>query len=138
MSSLNNKRAVALKYDKEKKAAPTIVASGNGYMASKVIKIAEENGVPVYKDNSLATMLSQLEVGSEIPEELYKTIVDIYVYFLDYNKKNNTDNGKGSDLDNNKKEEIDCIVSNNDNEKTSNNSNVVNPYNINERSFDNE
>lgn len=79
------KRAVALKYNSNKNAAPVVVASGSGYVASKVVEIAEKNGVPVYKDDSLATMLSQLELGSEIPEELFKTIVDIYVYFLNYN-----------------------------------------------------
>ncbi|QSX07173.1 EscU/YscU/HrcU family type III secretion system export apparatus switch protein [Sedimentibacter sp. zth1] len=87
MSSHKNvNRAVALKYNQEKNTAPVIVASGNGYVASKVVEIAEENGVPVYKDDSLAVMLSQLELGSEIPENLFKSIVDIYVYFLNYNK----------------------------------------------------
>ena len=41
-------------------------------------------GVPIYEDNSLATVLTQLELGAEIPNELYQTIVDIYVYFLHY------------------------------------------------------
>ena len=86
-SPKNSKRAVALKYNSSKNAAPVVVASGSGYVASKVVEIAEKNGVPIYKDDSLATMLSQLELGSEIPEELFKTIVDIYVYFLNYNPK---------------------------------------------------
>lgn len=86
-SHKNSKRAVALKYNSNKAAAPVVVASGSGYVASKVVEIAEKNGVPIYKDDSLATMLSQLELGSEIPEELFKTIVDIYVYFLNYNPK---------------------------------------------------
>ena len=81
---LKNQKAVALKYNQNKNVAPVVVASGSGYVASKVIEIAEKNGVPVYKDDSLAVMLSQLELGSEIPEELYKTIVDIYVYFLNF------------------------------------------------------
>jgi flagellar biosynthesis protein len=86
-SHKNSKRAVALKYSSNKNAAPVVVASGSGYVASKVVEIAEKSGVPIYKDDSLATMLSQLELGSEIPEELFKTIVDIYVYFLNYNPK---------------------------------------------------
>ena len=88
-SPKNSKRAVALKYDSNKNAAPVVVASGSGYVATKVIEIAEKNGVPVYKDDSLAVMLSQLELGSEIPEELFKTIVDIYVYFLNYTQSQN-------------------------------------------------
>ena len=79
-----NKKAVALKYDEAKNSAPVIVASGMGYMAEKIVETANENGVPVYEDNSLATLLTQLELGSQIPDELYQAIVDIYVYFLNY------------------------------------------------------
>lgn len=93
MSQFNDtltKKAVALSYDDEKAGAPVIVASGMGYMAEKIVETARENGVPVYEDNSLATLLTQLELGSEIPEELYKAIVDIYIYFLKFadQKKN--------------------------------------------------
>lgn len=80
----NSKRAVALKYDINKNNAPVIIASGSGFIADKVVEIAEENGVPVYKDDSLSVLLSQLDVGSEIPEELFSTIVDIYIYFLNF------------------------------------------------------
>ena len=84
MSPSNSQRAVALKYENGE-AAPVIVASGMGYLAERIVDIASESGVPVYEDNSLATMLSQLELGAEIPEELYKAIVEIYVYFLNFN-----------------------------------------------------
>ena len=40
--------------------------------------------VPIYEDNSLATVLTQLELGQEIPENLYQAIVEIYVYFLQF------------------------------------------------------
>lgn len=81
-NDLLNKKAVALQYDENKDAAPVIVASGMGYVAEKIVEIANENGVPVYEDNSLATVLTQLELGTEIPEELYQMVVDIYAYFL--------------------------------------------------------
>ncbi len=42
------------------------------------------NGVPIYEDNSLSTILTQLQLGQEIPESLYKAIVEIYVYFLHF------------------------------------------------------
>ena len=66
-----NKKAVALTSEEDQQNAPVIVASGMGYMAEKIVEIASENGVPVYEDDSLATVLTQLELGSEIPEELY-------------------------------------------------------------------
>jgi len=86
-NELLNKKAVALTYDEDRQAAPVIVASGMGYLAEKIVETAEKSGVPVYEDNSLATLLTQLELGTEIPEELYKAIVDIYIYFLNYKTK---------------------------------------------------
>lgn len=83
-SKVMNKKAVALKYDESNRMAPAIVASGKGYLAEKIVEVANENNVPVYEDNSLASVLSQLELGREIPSELYKTVVDIYVYFLQF------------------------------------------------------
>jgi len=87
----NKKHAVALKYDAGKNKSPVVIAGGSGYVAQKVVEIAEDNGVPVYKDDSLSILLSQLDAGSEIPEELFKAIVDIYVYFLDFRLNNNNE-----------------------------------------------
>jgi flagellar biosynthesis protein len=96
MSEYNDKlpsqRAVALKYD-DNQSAPVIVASGIGSVAEKIVEVASENGVPVYEDTSLATMLSKLEIGTEIPEEIYKAVVDIYVYFLKFSPENKEENG---------------------------------------------
>ena len=78
-----SRKAVALQYGAGD-VAPVVVASGMGYMAEKIVEVAADNGVPIYEDNSLATILTQLQLGQEIPEELYKAIVDIYVYFLHF------------------------------------------------------
>lgn len=79
-----SKKAVALQYGPGD-SAPVIVASGLGYLAEKIVETASEHGVPIYEDNSLATILSQLQLGQEIPENLYQAIVEIYVYFLHFN-----------------------------------------------------
>ena len=81
---LMKKKAVALKYDPQKNGAPVVVASGMGYLAERISEAAMEAGVPVYEDDSLATLLTQLELGAAIPEELYQAIVDIYIYFLGF------------------------------------------------------
>ncbi len=78
-----NQKAVALKYDGTE-MAPVIVATGLGYMAERIVQMALEQDVPVYEDTSLATLLSRLELGEEIPPELYQLVVDIYVYFLNF------------------------------------------------------
>ena len=55
-----------------------------GYLAEKIMETAAEAGVPVYEDDSLAVLLSQMKLGAAIPEELYQAVVEIYLYFLDY------------------------------------------------------
>lgn len=81
---LMQQKAAALRYDPEKNGAPVIVASGMGYMAEKITETAMKAGVPVYEDDSLASLLTQLKLGKEIPEELFQAIVEIYVYFLGF------------------------------------------------------
>ena len=87
MSEFDNlikKRAVALKYDSKNNRAPIIVASGMGYLAERITEAAAEAGVPVYEDDFLAVLQSQMELGSSIPEELDQAVVEIYLYFLGY------------------------------------------------------
>ena len=87
-----NKRAVALQYGADD-AAPVVVASGMGYLAEKIVEVAQDSGVPVYEDDSLATILSQLNLGQEIPPELYRAIVEIYVYFLNFDPNSGESRG---------------------------------------------
>ncbi|SFG24415.1 EscU/YscU/HrcU family type III secretion system export apparatus switch protein [Oribacterium sp. WCC10] len=86
--SVRKKRAAALKYDPDKNGAPVIVASGMGYTAEKITETAMKAGVPVYEDDSLASLLTQLKLGAEIPPELFSAVVEIYVYFLKFADKN--------------------------------------------------
>ncbi|MDD2568566.1 MAG: EscU/YscU/HrcU family type III secretion system export apparatus switch protein [Clostridia bacterium] len=89
--SNNNKKlqqAAALKYSQEgPEKAPVVIASGLGHIAEKIVALAQENKVPVFQDDSLAALLTQLNVGSEIPPELYQAVVDLYVYFLNFPTK---------------------------------------------------
>jgi len=83
--SKSAKQATALKYQMDKEnGAPIVVASGLGVIAQKIVDVAIENNVPVFEDDSLASLLSQLEVGSQIPDNLFQAIVDVYVYFLNF------------------------------------------------------
>jgi len=75
-------KAAALKYNSDKNAAPIVVAAGVGYVAQKIVEIADEFGVAVYHDDSAATLLSNLKLGQEIPGELYQMIVDVYLAVL--------------------------------------------------------
>lgn len=74
--------AVALKYNPDKDYSPVIVASGHGKAAENIIAIADDSGVPIYRDDSTAALLSMLDVGQGIPPELYQVVAGIYVEIM--------------------------------------------------------
>jgi type III secretion system FlhB-like substrate exporter len=76
-------KVAALKYDADNDRAPHVVAAGSGYVAQKILQVAIENGISIYHDDSAATMLAKLDVGKEIPPELYQIVVNIYIALLD-------------------------------------------------------
>ncbi len=75
-------KAVALKYSAEHDISPVVLAAGYGPIAERIINIAEQRGVPVYRDDSAASMLCMLDVGSNIPPELYQVVAAIYCQIL--------------------------------------------------------
>lgn len=87
MSKKMNKKAVALKYDKEKSAAPVVVAKGKGYLAEKIVKTAEDNGVPLKEDSDLINYLMSLNLYEEIPSELYPAIAEILAFIYKANEE---------------------------------------------------
>lgn len=99
VSERMNKKVAVIKYDKEKSAAPVVVAKGKGYIAEKILKIAQDNGVPLKEDNDLINYLMSLELYEEIPEELYKVIAEI----LSFIYKSNDDYKQVTISENNKK-----------------------------------
>jgi flagellar biosynthesis protein len=70
--------AVALHYDGEQ--APRVTATGKHAMAERIIARAEEAGVPLYPDTELALILSQVPMGDEIPDNLYKAIAEVIAF----------------------------------------------------------
>jgi len=73
--------AVALRYDRGKDPAPIVVAKGEEETAKLIVKLAEEHGVPVLERKPLARALYYaVEVGQEIPLELYQAIAEILAY----------------------------------------------------------
>lgn len=79
--------AVALKYDKETKEAPIVVAKGINFLALKIKEIALESKVPIVEDPALARALyDQVEVEQEIPQSMYKAIAEIFTFVYNLNK----------------------------------------------------
>lgn len=80
--------AVALKYDTDTMAAPTVLAKGERLIAEAIKKIAYESGVPVVENKPLARALFKtVEVGMQIPGDLYKAVAEILAYVYNLNGK---------------------------------------------------
>jgi len=77
--------AVAIRYDRDTESAPIVIAKGADYLAEKIKGIARENHVEIVENKPLARMLYyNVELGDEIPAELYQMVAEVlaYVYRL--------------------------------------------------------
>jgi flagellar biosynthesis protein len=80
--SVKEKRqlAVALHYDRA--GAPRVVAKGRGSIGEKIIEVAKANDIPIEENEVLAGALSNVELGDEIPVELYRAVAEVLVFVL--------------------------------------------------------
>ncbi len=80
--------AAAIKYDADRDDAPKVAARGRGFIADKIIEIAKQYDIPIKNDPDLVQVLSKLDVGAEIPVELYRAVAEIlaFVYSLNESK----------------------------------------------------
>lgn len=78
---MENKRqkAVALKY-KQGEKAPQVIASGVGEIARRILELAEHNGIPIRRNDSLVEILSKLKIGWDIPPETYRAVAEILAF----------------------------------------------------------
>jgi flagellar biosynthetic protein FlhB len=76
--------AVALKYDKDKDTAPRVLAKGIDFKAESIKALARESDVPTLRNVPLAHALLRVDVGEEVPEELYDAVAEVlnFVYGL--------------------------------------------------------
>ncbi|MGM0607134.1 MAG: EscU/YscU/HrcU family type III secretion system export apparatus switch protein [Candidatus Muiribacteriota bacterium] len=82
------KKAVALKYKpKNKKDAPAVIAKGSGKKAEEIIKKAKELGINLYEDPDIVEILSKVDLGDEIPPELFETVAEILVFVYKMNNQ---------------------------------------------------
>ncbi len=90
MKKSESKTAVALKYDKNQNNAPKVTAKGKGHVADKIITLAQQNNIPLYKDQGLVQVLEALELNTEIPPELYRAVAEVlaFIYKLNSSVRN--------------------------------------------------
>ena len=74
--------AVALEYGRNK--TPVVSAKGDGELAQRIVEEAQRQGVYVTEDPRLLAMLSRLDVGQEIPADMFNAVAVIlsWVYWL--------------------------------------------------------
>ena len=73
-----NRKAAALFYDGEN--APTVSAAGSGELADQIIDIARQHGIPLFENDALLQLLTDIGVGEEIPETLYLCIAQVIAF----------------------------------------------------------
>jgi flagellar biosynthesis protein len=80
--SVETKRrlAVALHYDRT--GAPRVIAKGKGTIGQKIIEVAKAHAIPIEENEVLAGALSNVEIGDEIPVELYKAVAEVLIFVL--------------------------------------------------------
>ena len=72
--------AAALTYIPGFDKAPRVVASGEGKVAETILALAREYGVPIHEDPDLAYALAALDIGEDIPPELYVVVAEVLAY----------------------------------------------------------
>ena len=80
-------KAVAILYDSQKSSSPKVVASGQGEVARRIIETAKEAGVHIQEDANLVELLSKINLGDEIPTELYQTVAEVLAFVYRVNDK---------------------------------------------------
>lgn len=78
MTNKSYKTATALQYQGKK--APTVTAKGHGELADEIVALAKEHGVLIHQDDELSNLLAQLQLGEQIPQQLYIVIAELIAF----------------------------------------------------------
>jgi flagellar biosynthesis protein len=83
---ITGNEAVALAYDPAARGLPQITAKGSGELAEELIRLAVQYGIPIKYDPDLIQILSKLEIGEDIPEEIFLAVAEIlaFVYWVNH------------------------------------------------------
>lgn len=87
MASDTRRSAAALHYAQGTGAPPTLVAKGEGFIAEKILATAQEHGVPIHHDPALVGALSRLDLGEQIPTELFSAVATVIAFIYRLQKQ---------------------------------------------------
>jgi len=80
------KKGVAVGYSGEN-SAPEIIFKAKGELVEKLLQIAKENNITIYRDTDLTETLSALDTGTQIPISLYRAMTEVLAYCYKINDK---------------------------------------------------
>ncbi len=78
-------KAAAFSYNIDKRA-PRLISKGQGVVADKILKIAEENNITIISDSNLCEAVFELTTGDFIPEEYYMVFSEIFAFVYSLRK----------------------------------------------------
>ena len=84
---MNGPQAAVVKYDEETGKAPVVVAQGKGRVAQQIIELAKENDIQIQEDSSLVANLLDMDLGDNIPPQLYSVMAEILLLIEEMDKK---------------------------------------------------
>ena len=81
------RKAAALRYKAGKDPAPRLVAKGAGAVAERILKAAEEAGVPIHEDPDLLALLMTLDLDEIIPPDMYVAVAEVLSFIYRMNDR---------------------------------------------------
>lgn len=83
---INGPSAAVIKYDEETGKSPIVVAQGKGQVAQQIIEIAQKNKIHMQEDSSLVANLLDMDLGDNIPPQLYAVMAEILLLIEEMEK----------------------------------------------------
>lgn len=85
-NNVEEKRAISIHYENSTDSLPKVISSRKGNMAKELIEMARKRNIPLEEDTSLLGNLLDMDLGENIPPQLYSVISEIFLLLQDLEK----------------------------------------------------
>lgn len=82
---INGPSAAVIRYDHNE--SPQVVAHGKGQVANQIIDLAKKNNIHMQEDPLLVENLLDMDLGDNIPPQLYSVMAEILLLIEEMEKK---------------------------------------------------
>ncbi|EMT52243.1 MULTISPECIES: EscU/YscU/HrcU family type III secretion system export apparatus switch protein [Brevibacillus] len=86
--AINGPMAAVIRYDQENDFVPAVIAQGRGHLAEKIISMAKDNDIPLQEDSLLVKNLIDIDLGENIPPQLYSVVAEILLLIEEMERYN--------------------------------------------------